>query len=625
LKALHRASCSMRWLALLLVALLVAPAGAQGEHKVIVQFAREPTAAERGLLAVHGVRSFVSVIPAGIAQVTDADEAWLRAQGLVQRIEPDAPLQRMDVLANGLIRAGPPLHDLGFDGSGVTVAVLDSGIDATHPDLAGRVLADVTYVNGDWQSTTVDTDGHGTHVAGIIGGDGAASGGLVQGVAPGAGLVGMDFTRAFTTTTALQAMDWVLKHKDEYHIRVVQNSWGRADNPQAWDPSDSLVRASTRLVDEGLVVVFSAGNKGPDAGSVSLEGRNPAVITVGAVDAAGLVAGFSGRGPVQDAAGHAQPWVKPDVVADGVEVTSLRSAEATGASTAPPVLQPTQLPALGPGVQPEAVRYTTLTGTSQAAPMVAGLAAVMLQANPSLTPGQVHNLLRSTAIDLGPQGPDDATGFGLVDARDAVLAAQGKAPDHGNILLAGGEETFTAAGSLATATGQLVQTSPVVQVKQEGVVEATFPVKAGATSTRFDFTWSPATVAFQVYLAGPAQTVGPWSAATQQGGERTISGGEPGLPAGVYKLIARPTGLSSLASVQYRAAMTVDVREQAQLPAQLAARYRAPEKIGPVEQVGEELQGELDRIAAEAHRVPGPEPALALLALAAVALAARRP
>ncbi|MCA1813202.1 MAG: S8 family serine peptidase, partial [Halobacteriales archaeon] len=560
-----------RCLAPLLVAALLAPAAlAQSSHGVIVQFARAPTPDERALLALHGVRTFVSIVPAAIGDASPADEAWLRAQPFVARVDADQPLERTDAFAASLIRSGGPLLDLGFDGSGVTVAVLDSGIDASHPDVAGRVLADVSYVNGGWQSISVDTDGHGSHVAGIIAGNGAASAGLVQGIAPGAGLVGMDFTRAFTTSTALQAMDWVLKNKDRYHIRVVQNSWGRADNPTAWDPGDSIIRASNRLVDEGLVVIFSAGNKGPEPGSVSLEGRNPNVITVGAVDAAGLSPAFSGRGPVRDGSGAVQPWIKPDVVADGVDIASIRSGQAVG-KVVQPQLVPTQLPGLGQGVAPEAARYTTLSGTSQAAPQVAGLAAVMLQANPRLTPGQVHNLLRSTAIDLGAPGPDDATGFGLVDARDAVLAAQGQEADHGNVLLRGGEETFDASGTIATATGQLVQTSPVVQVRQGGMVEATFPVKAGATAARFDFSWSPVTVAFQVYLVGPAQTLGPWSTSRTLGTERTISGGEPGLAPGVYKLVARPTGV---ASVSYHATMTATIREQAQLPAQLSDRYR---------------------------------------------------
>jgi serine protease AprX len=608
--------------ALLLAALLLLPlAPAAATQRVVVQLRHAPDAEERAALLAHGVPTFLAILPAAIGDVRPDDLGWLRAQPWVERVDPDQPLERHLDRSKPLVRAGRPMLDLGFDGAGVGVAILDSGIDATHPDFAGRVAADVTYVNGDWQPTRVDTDGHGTHVAGVVAGDGSASGGVLAGVAPGATLVGMDFTRSFTTTTALQAFDWVLRHARESNIRVVTNSWGRAESPNAWDPGDSLVRASNRLVQEGIVVLFSAGNKGPDASTVTLEGQNPDVITVGAVDDAARIAGFSGRGPVRDGAGQAQDWVKPDLVADGVSILSARSAQATG-PIQQPLLQPSQLPGLGTPVGQEGARYTELSGTSQAAPHVAGIVAAMLQANPALTPGQVHNLLRESAIDLGPPGPDADTGFGLVDARDAVHRALGQPADRGNILLTGGEETYAAAGSLAAAANQLVQTSPVLQVKSGGVVEASFPVKVGATSARFDFAWQPTAAAFRVYLAGPAQTLGPWTSSRLEGGERVVSGRADDIAPGVYHLIARP---GAPVDAQYRATMTVSVREQAQLPAKLEERYRAPEQLGPLEQVGGELRYELDKAGQALRRaVPGPEPLLALAALAAVGLARRR-
>lgn len=609
-------------LALLLVAPgLLAAASPPAPERAIVQFLRVPTAGERAALAEHGVAELVSVLPAGIGLVTPSQRAWLLAQPWVERVDPDEPLEPHLDLSTRLIRAGAPMLQLGHDGSGVTVAVLDSGIDTTHPDFQGRVLANVVWSNGAWQPSPADPDGHGTHVAGIAAGSGEASDGALRGVAPGAGLVGMDFSRAFTTATALQAFDWVLRNAQRYQIRIVTNSWGRAGEPEPWDPGDALVRASNRLVAEGMVVIYSAGNHGPAPRTLSLEAQNPSVITVGAVDDAALPAAFSGRGPVLDAAGQELDWVKPDVVAGGVGVLSARSAQATGTVTQP-TLVPSQLPGISQGVGQEALRYTALSGTSQAAPHVAGIVAAMLQAGPDLTPGQVHNLLRETAIDLGASGPDSTTGFGLVDARDAVRRALGVGEDRGNILLAGGEETYTAAGSLAGAAGQLVQTSPVLQVKPQGSVEAELPVKVGATSARFDFAWTPTTASFRVYLVGPTRTLGPWSGSRLEGGERVLSGAVEDPEPGVYRLLARP---SVPAEATYRATMTVTVREQAQLPAELEQRYRAPEQLGPWEQVRDELGFEFQRVESELRRaVPGAEAPVLLAGLAAAALVRRR-
>lgn len=604
-------------LALLLALPLLGAAAPEPTQGVIVQLHREPTAEERAALAARGVATFVSILPAAVGEATPAGLAWLRAQPWVERVDPDAPLVRHLDLSTRLIRAGAPMLDLGFDGAGVTIAVLDSGLDASHPDLEGRVRANVVYAAGDWRATLADSDGHGTHVAGIAAGNGAASDGALRGVAPGAGLVGMDFSRAFTTGTALQAFDWVLRNADALGIRVVTNSWGRAQNPGAYDEGDALVRASDRLVAQGLVVLFSAGNHGPEASSLSLEAQNPDVITVGAVDDAALPASFSGRGPVLLADGGEAAWIKPDLVAAGVGVLSARSAQAVG-TIEQPTLLPSQLPGLGEAPAEQAVRYVALSGTSQATPHVAGIAAAMLEANPALTPGQVHNLLRESAIDLGAPGPDDVTGFGLVDARDAVRRAMGLAEDRGNILLAGGEETYTAEGRLAAAAGQLVQTSPVLQVKEARAVEAELPVKVGATAVRFDFAWTPPTEAFRVYLVGPTKTLGPWSAPRTQGGERVLSGLVEDPEPGVYRLLARPAAPTS---ADYRATMTVTIREQARLPAELGDQYRAPETVGPLEQ----LQDELDYEVAKLRRaVPGEPVAAAVLAVALVALARRR-
>jgi subtilisin family serine protease len=605
------------WVLLPLLALpFLAAASVPPAEAVVVQLHAPPTAEQRAFLLARGITAFVEVVPAGLGAVQERDLAWLRAQPWVLRVDPDEPLERHLDLSARLLRAGPPVEDLGVDGRGITVAVLDSGLDVSHPDLQGKVRANVVWQNGQWRDTQVDLDGHGTHVAGIIAGTGAASGGALRGVAPGAALVGMDFSRAFTTATALQAFDWVLRNREALGIRVVQNSWGRAQDGERWDPGDSLVRASNRLVAEGLVVVFSAGNRGPGPSTISLEGQNPQVVTVGAVDDAALRADFSGQGPVLDLQGQEVAWIKPDVVAPGVAVRAARSGQALGAIEQP-TLVPSQLPGLGQPAGPEPARYTELSGTSQAAPHVAGIAALMLQANPALTPGQVLNLLREASIDLDAPGPDARTGFGLVDARDAVRRALGQPEDRGNVLLAGGEETYAAQGRITSANGQLVQTSPVLQVNPGEGIEAEVPVLVGATAVRFDLAWTPPEAGFRLFLVGPQRTLGPWTATRLVGPERVLSGFVEDPEPGVYRLLARPAGGNG--AVDYRVAATVTIREQARLPAELAEQYRSPEQVGPLDQLASELEYEVAKVR---RVVPGAE-ALLLPALAAVAVAIR--
>jgi len=342
------------------------------------------------------------------------------------------------------------------------------------------------------------------------------------------------------------------------------------------------------------------------------------------VDDAASLMSFSGRGPVVDTSGQRVPWIKPDVVAPGAAVRSAHSSQAA-LPTEQGSLVPAQLPIPGgAGVSQETVRYVELSGTSQAAPHVAGVAALMLEANPALTPAQVHDLLRESAIDVGTPGPDDTTGWGLVDARDAVRRALDQPEDHGNVLLAGGEEAYDARGQLAGVLGQVVQTEPALDVKPAGSVEARFPVKPGADHVAFRFTSSPATGAFRVYLDGPSGAIGPWTNAHTEGGSRVQEGGLSNPRAGMYKLRASPVGP---VSGEYAAHIVVNVKPEALPPAaELPPGQRAPQPVsGPLEQVGQEVQWELERFGRAVHRaVPAPELGLAGMAVAAVAILAGR-
>jgi serine protease AprX len=293
----------------------------------------------------------------------------------------------------------------GIDGSGVTVAMIDTGV-AHHQDLDGRVVARVDFTPG---GAGDDRFGHGTHLAGVIAGDGAGSLGKWRGVAPGARLVSVKVAGPDGSTdvsVVIAALQWVVTHRDEYGIRVLNLSFGTDSiQPYAIDPLDAAVE---RAWAAGIAVVVSAGNRGPGPGTVAKPGDDPYVITVGAADLKQTpdrwddqVAPFSSRGPTQDG------FEKPDLVAPGTTIVATRDAGSA-------VDQ----------LHPNAVvddSYFKGTGTSQAGAVVSGVAALMYQVNPNLTPNRVKGILTGTAFRTAAYRVGG--GDGLVDATGAVLAA----------------------------------------------------------------------------------------------------------------------------------------------------------------------------------------------------------
>ena len=310
----------------------------------------------------------------------------------------------------------------GVNGSGVTVAVIDSGVKP-HTDLpASRIRAFVDFVNG--KTTPYDDYGHGTHVAGIVAGSGAASSGQYAGVAPGASIVALkvlDANGAGKTSDVMASLEWVLTNHVQYGIRVVNLSLGHAIyEPAATDP---LVQLVDRLSQRGIVVVVSAGNMGRNTlgqtvyGSITSPANAQGAIAVGAADTKNTllrsddaVASFSSRGPTQY-----DLFVKPDVLAPGYQIASL---VATGSTLA------MKYPAYQIGSS-----YFRLNGTSQAAPVVAGAAALALQANPALTANTVKGILQFTSqrlrgLDVMTQGAGEINVAGAVRFAKMVYANQ---------------------------------------------------------------------------------------------------------------------------------------------------------------------------------------------------------
>lgn len=408
---------------------LVVPGAASGDAPALVALvglSRPPDAAMVTALEAVGVAvAPLRHVPAAV--VRGSPEA-LGAVALVPgvlRVDLDRPLELYLDRTVAQIGAAGVREDLGIDGAGVTVAVVDSGIDATHPDLAlgTKVVQNVKVLGEEHVAPGValavegvaDTDttsGHGTHVAGIVAGDGTASAGRYRGVAPGARLVGVGSGEGVSMVTAAVGLDWVIENRDRYGIKVVNNSWGDGSVP--YDPDDTLNRATRAVHDAGITVVMAAGNDGAyGAGHISRYCIPDWVVCVGASTKTGQLAGLSSWGD------PANPVWWPDVLAPGMWVASARASTGTvsNANSVPMDLTDPADPKVMP---PEYwARYTVLSGTSMAAPHVAGVAALLLQANPRLTPDAVREVLRRTARPIDGC-PPHACGAGQVDARAAV-------------------------------------------------------------------------------------------------------------------------------------------------------------------------------------------------------------
>ena len=316
------------------------------------------------------------------------------------------------------VKAPATWSQYGVTGRGVGVAVIDSGIYG-HPDLAGRVVAAIDFTSASPTASAAplgDPGGHGTHVAGLIAGDGTASGGAFVGVAPGANLIDVrviNASGASNVSTVLAGLQWVLANRTRYNIRVANLSLGAPEQTSyTLSPLNAAVEV---LFFAGINVVVSAGNSGPGAGTITTPGDDPFVITVGAVDdnqttttGDDCVATWSSSGPTRF-----DSLAKPDISAPGRKMVSLRSP-----GSALDVLLPDR--AVTAAGAPTA-QYFTLSGTSMAAPMVAGAVALLLERDPTLTPRQVKQRLLSTAAPL-PFGSRYTRGAGLLDTFAAVGA-----------------------------------------------------------------------------------------------------------------------------------------------------------------------------------------------------------
>ena len=398
----------------------------------------EQTAALTGLGVTSGM-TFQSLPIAGV-QATAAQVAAIAGLDGVVSVWPNHELAYSNAESTALTGVDDARTDGDFrrengglpvSGRGVGVVVNDSGVDGLHKDVEyGRNLVQnvlgttnlnaylgllpITYVED--QPSTDTNSGHGTHVAATVGGTGAQSGGLHEGVAPGADLVGYGSGGVLLVLDGIGGIDYALTQQFRYGIRVVTNSWGSSGR---FDPAHPIVQATYRAYQRGISVLFAAGNEGPGADTHNPYAQAPWVISVAAGNKDGAtLADFSSRGVDGESATFTMPdgteWTyrnEPTITAPGVDVISACAAGS---------------PICALGIQPDNPFYTQISGTSMATPHVAGIVALMLEADPSLQPLDVIRVLRETATPLDYEAWE--AGAGYVNAYAAVAEAFGFDP-----------------------------------------------------------------------------------------------------------------------------------------------------------------------------------------------------
>jgi subtilisin family serine protease len=335
------------------------------------------------------------------------------------------------------IRALEARQTYGVDGSGVVVGVLDTGYDGNHALLKGKMLRWKSFDGGN-QPDPVDDNGHGSHVSGTIGG--SNGGGMEIGVAPGVKFVfGKIFSGSGSATTEgiLGAMAWVVdpdgvpNSGDE--PRLVSNSWGGG-----MDTQDSPFWTATKAwVDLDIAPIFAAGNSGPSARTVGSPGGYPEAFAVAATTVNTSIASFSSRGPVK---WNGSDIIKPDIAAPGKDVTSVKAGG----------------------------QYWTISGTSMATPHVAGLAALLYQANPDLTVADLIAAIQDSSIDEGAEGKDNNWGEGRIDAMAAL-----------SIVISGGKLAGsikdTDGNGIAHAKVTVNETGTQIRLAADGSFKMTVP------------------------------------------------------------------------------------------------------------------------------------------------------
>jgi serine protease AprX len=371
----------------------------------------------------------LTLINSFTAKVNAKTMEKLVSDGGVKKIWLDGTIKAVLDVASPTVGA-PEVWERSVTGKGIGVAVLDTGI-YPHPDLAGRIIAFKDFVGK--KTEPYDDNGHGTHCAGDIASDGSKSDALYKGTAPDANLIGVKVLNGLgsgSLSTVIEGIQWCIENKGQYGIRVISMSLGSTATQSYKE--DPVCLAVEEAWNHGIVVCVAAGNEGPEARTIGSPGTDPKVITVGASNdknsvkfSDDAVADFSSRGPTID------NLAKPDILCPGTNIISLRSPYST-----------LDLSNKDARVGND---YVSLSGTSMATPVCAGIVALILEADDKLEPDEVKEILKGAAEPL-PGLTEFEQGSGLADAKESVIkvlakdAKEEKAEGNGKRQKTGKEE-----------------------------------------------------------------------------------------------------------------------------------------------------------------------------------------
>lgn len=309
--------------------------------------------------------------------------------------ETTNPKSRLDVSMPAI--GMDKLWEKGYTGKGITVAIIDTGIHP-HPDFSGRILAFKDIINGK-DNVPYDDQGHGTHCAGDAAGSGLLSGGKYKGSAPDANLVGVKVLNkngSGTDSQCIKGIEWAVENKDKYGIRVLSMSWG--DTVSESYKQDPVCLAVAEASKKGLISVIAAGNSGPKPQTIGTPANEPTAVAVAALDTCYTVvtsddevAYFSSRGPSPK-----DLLNKPNIITPGVDIVSTSTSNG----------------------------YTMASGTSMATPIMAGVFASLLQANPGINAEMLKKIVFDTAKKM-PNENEFAQGAGMPDPLAALEKIKG--------------------------------------------------------------------------------------------------------------------------------------------------------------------------------------------------------
>jgi serine protease AprX len=453
--------------------------GRSGLVPVIIQTSATPSKSLENVIRGWGgsVKNVYSKVKGVAAELPAGVIAALAERSDILYISFDRPTQsagHLEVTTGAsLVRNYGTSSTGAINGTGIGIAVLDSGIYTAHHSFTGRIAASIDFTGEN--RTTTDPYGHGTHVAGVAVGISHVANGAYTGVAPGAKVINVRVLNSQgqgRTSDAIAGIDWCIANKAAYNIRVMNLSLGATAVDSYLD--DPMCQAVRRAVQAGIVVCVAAGNMGKDSsgsklyGAVHSPGIEPSAITVGAANTYGTnsraddqVASYSSRGPTRGYRTTAQGnkrydnFIKPDLIAPGNKIISAGS---------PGCVLDVRYPLNDVSPLSESTHEMVyMSGTSTATPAVAGAAALLLQRNPALTPGLVKAVLMYTADPIN-RFSNHEQGAGLLNVEGAVRLAGLIRQDLQNCILGSPllvgpmpAQTSTIAGTTFQWSGGIIQ------------------------------------------------------------------------------------------------------------------------------------------------------------------------